>query len=298
MRENFNIVTILHPLNVHIVFYDYNTHIPSSDAMGEKVALITGAASGLGFQFCRLLAAESYNLVMVDKNGEGLKQAAGLIGEMFGTGTEIIVKDLGQNQAAEDLYRDVASHEFDILINCAGFGLFGFFAETDWQMEEAMLQLHILNLTRLTKLVVQKMISRGSGRIMNVSSIAAFQPGPLMDIYYASKAYIDYFSEALANEVKGTGVTVTVLLPGLFNSNFARSAARYSGSAEKKEKIVTTTVEEVAAKALKGMMKGKIRVIPGCTNKLLALVPRILPRDLVVSLLRKIQERIREMEYA
>jgi short-subunit dehydrogenase len=289
MRENFNIVTILR---------SFKDNISSSDSMGEKVALITGAASGLGFQFCRLLAAESYTLVMVDKNGEGLKHAAGLIEEMFGTSTEIFVRDLGQNQAAEDLYTDVASYEFDILINCAGFGLFGFFAETDWQVEEAMLQLHVLNLTHLTKLVVQKMISRGSGRIMNVSSIAAFQPGPLMDIYYASKAYIHYFSEALANEVKGTGVTVTVLLPGLFNSNFARSAARYSGSAEKKEKIVTTTVEQVAGKALKGMMKGKIRVIPGCANKMLALVPRILPRDIVVSSLRKIQERIREKEYA
>ena len=266
--------------------------------MSEKVALITGAASGLGFQFCRLLAAESYELVMVDKDREGLKQAAWLIEEMFGTGTEIIIMDLGQNRAAEDLYREIASYDLDILINCAGFGLFGFFAETDWQMEEAMLHLHVLNLTHLTKLVVQKMISSGSGRIMNVSSLAAFQPGPLMDIYYASKVYIDYFSEALANELKGTGVTVTVLLPGLFNSNFSLSTATYSGSAKKKENIVTSTVEQVAGKALKGMMKGKIRVIPGCANKMLALVPRILPRDIVVSSLRKIQERIREKEYA
>ena len=187
-------------------------------------------------------------------------------------------------------------YELDVLINSAGFGLFGFFVETDWKFEESMLQLHVLNLTRLCKLVARKMVQRGSGRIMNVSSLAAFQPGPLMNIYYASKAYIHFFSEALANELKGSGVTCSVLLPGLFNTNFASSAARYSGSPQKKEKIVTTTVEQVAKTAMKGMMKGKIRIIPGFSNKLLALAPRFLPRDLVLSGLRRIQERIREKE--
>jgi short-subunit dehydrogenase len=261
--------------------------------MIRKQALITGAASGLGLEFCRLLAAESYDLVMVDKDGDGLAQEARSIQETYGTGAKVIVKDLGANKAAEELFADVDQFEFDILINSAGFGLFGFFAETDWQYEESMLQLHVLNLTHLTKLVLQKMMLRGSGRIMNVSSLAALQPGPLMNIYYASKAYIHFFSEALANEVKGSGVTVTVLLPGLFNTNFANTAARYSGSPEKKEKIVTTTVEEVARTALKGMMKGRIRIIPGFSNKLLALAPRFLPRNLMLFALRRIQEGIR-----
>ena len=262
--------------------------------MTEKKALITGAASGLGLEFCRLLAASSYDLVMVDKDGAGLEKAAQSIQEKYGTRTEPIVKDLGLNKAADELFREVEGHEFDILINSAGFGLFGFFVETDWQFEESMLQLHVLNLTRLTKLVARKMLYRGSGRIMNVSSLAAFQPGPLMNIYYASKAYIHFFSEALANELKGTGVTVTVLLPGLFNTNFASSAARYSGSSEKKEKIVTTSVEKVARTALRGMMKGRIRIIPGFSNKLLALAPRFLPRNLVLAGLRRIQEGIRK----
>ena len=196
------------------------------------------------------------------------------------------------------MFAELDQQEFDILINSAGFGLFGFFADTDWEFEERMLQLHVLNLTRLCKLVVQKMIQRRTGRIMNVSSLAALQPGPLMNIYYASKAYIHFFSEALANEVKGTGVTVTVLLPGLFNTNFASTAASYSGSPEKKEKIVTTTVEEVARTALKGMMKGRIRIIPGFSNKLLSLAPRFLPRNLMLYALRKIQEGIRKREKA
>ena len=138
------------------------------------------------------------------------------------------------------------------------------------------------------------MIRRGSGRIMNVSSMAAFQPCPTMSLYYASKGYMLYFSEAVANEVKGTGVTVTVLLPGLFNTNFARTAARNSGSAERQEKAANSTVEQVAKKALKGMMKGKIRVIPGFSNKLMALLPRFLPRNFVLSALRRIQERLRQ----
>ena len=266
--------------------------------MIRKQALITGAASGLGLEFCRLLAADSYDLVMVDKDGGGLDLAAQSIRQAYGTEANTIVKDLGENRAAAELFEEVKHNEFDILINSAGFGLFGFFAETEWTMEERMLQLHVLNLTHLTKLIVQKMIVRGSGRIMNVSSLAAFQPGPLMNIYYASKSYIHFFSEALANEVKGSGVTITVLLPGLFNTNFARSAARYSGSPEKKEKLVTTRVDQVARKALRGMKKGKIRVIPGFSNKLLALAPRILPRNLMLAALRRIQESIRKKEAA
>jgi short-subunit dehydrogenase len=266
--------------------------------MDRKIALVTGAASGLGQEFCRLLAARSYDLVMVDKDRDGLENTARQVRESFGTGVEFIVKDLGTEGATEALLREVESSEFDILINCAGFGLFGFFVETDWNMERNMLYLHVLNLTHLTKLMAQKMVLRGSGKIMNVSSLAAFQPGPLMNIYYASKAYIHFFSAALANELKGTGVTVTVLLPGLFNSRFARSAARYSGSAEKKGKIVTTSVEEVARIGLKGMMKGRIRVIPGFSNKLLALAPRLLPTSLMLATMRRIQEQIRNKDAA
>jgi short-subunit dehydrogenase len=266
--------------------------------MKSKWALITGAASGLGLELCMLLASDSHKLVMVDRDGDGLALAARSIEESYGTEAKIFVKDLGINGAAEELYTELAQMEFDILINSAGFGLFGFFSETDWAMEEAMLQLHVLNLTRLTKLVVQNMIHRGRGRIMNVSSLAALQPGPLMNIYYASKSYIHFFSEALANEVKGSGVTVTVLLPGLFNTNFASTAARYSGAPEKKEKVVTTSVEQVARAAYRGMMKGRIRVIPGFSNKLLALAPRLLPRDLMLFALRRIQEGIRKKESA
>ena len=261
--------------------------------MTQKLALITGAASGLGFEFCRLLSADGYDLVMVDRDGEGLQQATLKLEQSSGAEIQSYVKDLGKNRAAAELYEEMGERDFDVLINNAGFGLYGHFIRTDWEIEEAMLQLHVLNMTHLCKLILQKMIQRGSGRIMNVASLAAFQPSPTMSLYYASKGYMLYFSEAVANELKGTGVSLTVLLPGLFNTNFARTVARNSRSAERKEKVANTTVEQVALKALKGMMKGKIRVIPGFSSKLMALLPRFLPRNFVLSALRRLQERLR-----
>ena len=262
--------------------------------MSKKLALITGAASGLGFEFCRLLSADGYDLVMVDRDREGLKRASLKLEQSSGVEIQSYVKDLGKNQAAAELYQEMGDRDIDVLINNAGFGLYGHFIRTDWEIEEAMLQLHVLNMTHLCKLILPKMIHRGSGRIMNVASLAAFQPSPTMSLYYASKAYMLYFSEAVANELKGTGVSLTVLLPGLFNTNFARTAARNSRSAEREEKVANTTVEQVALKALKGMMKGKIRVIPGFTNKAMALLPRFLPRNFVLSALRRAQEGLRK----
>lgn len=262
--------------------------------MTKKLALITGAASGLGKEFCRLLSAEGYDLVMVDKDQEGLEQSSRELGQSSDINIESFVKDLGRDQAALELYREMGERDFDVLINNAGFGLYGHFIRTDWEIEEAMLQLHVLNLTHLCKLLLPNMVQRGSGRILNVASLAAFQPSPTMSLYYASKGYMLYFSEAVANELKGTGVSMTVLLPGLFNTSFARTAARNSGSAERQEKVANTTVEQVALKALKGMMKGKIRVIPGFSNKLMSLLPRFLPRNFVLSVLRRAQERLRQ----
>lgn len=261
--------------------------------MTRKLALITGAASGLGFEFCRLLAADGHDLLMVDKDVEGLERSARTLRQSSDVAIETLVKDLGVNHAAGDLFQELG-RDIDVLINNAGFGLYGHFIDTDWEIEEAMLQLHVLNLTHLTKLVLHSMIRRGSGRIMNVASLAAFQPSPTMSLYYASKGYMLYFSEAVANELKGTGVSLTVLLPGLFNTNFARTAARNSGSAERKEKAATATVEQVARKALKGMMKGKIRVIPGFSNQVMSMLPRFLPRNFVLSTLRWMQERLRK----
>ncbi|MEN8203519.1 MAG: SDR family oxidoreductase [Bacteroidota bacterium] len=262
--------------------------------MDQKRAMISGAASGLGLEFCRLLAADRYDLILVDKHASGLDKASKELHETYGIQTDAHCIDLSVQGAGQELFEAVQNQEIDILINNAGFGVYGFFAETPWEVEEAMLQLHVLALTHLSKLMVQKMIRRGSGRILNVSSLAALQPGPLMNIYYASKAYIYSFSRALANELKGTGVSVSVLLPGLFNTSFASTTARNSGAPVKREKHRTTSVEQVAVMALKGMMKGKSRIIPGWKNRAMARASQLLPVSLVMAVLRLTQERIRK----
>jgi short-subunit dehydrogenase len=262
--------------------------------MSQLRAVVTGAASGLGLEFSRLLAAEAYDLVLVDKDANGLDRTSKELQEKFGVKTETHCADLSVPGAARELFNTLNNNEIDVLINNAGFGVYGLFTETSWEVEEAMLQLHVLALTHLSKLVVRKMVARGSGQILNVASLAALQPGPLMNIYYASKAYIYAFSRALAFELKGTGVQVTVLLPGLFNTRFAVTTARNSGASVKKEKQRKPSVEQVAILALEGMRKGKSRVIPGWQNKAMALATHWLPVSLVMAVLRRTQEKIRE----
>lgn len=257
-------------------------------------ALVTGAASGLGLEFSRLLAADSYDLILVDMNDNGLMKVKSDLEGGFGIRVDTIVTDLGKPQSVDKIYSELKGRRIDVLINNAGFGLYGPFTETDWQLEASMIHLHVLSLTLLTKLVIKDMLKNGSGRILNVSSLAAFQPGPLMSVYYATKAYILSFSEALANEVRGTGVTVTVLAPGWFRTNFQQTTALYSNVQESKAKLHTATAKKVAKKGYKAMFAGKTLVVPGFKNKLLSQAPRMLPRKLITSSIRKIQERLRK----
>lgn len=257
-------------------------------------SIVTGAASGLGFELARLLAADGYQLCLVDYNGEGLLRAKKELEQEFGMLVENHVVDLGEPKAAEKLWSAIGHHRIEILVNNAGFGLYGFFAETDWKKEESMLYLHVLTLTHLTKLVLAQMVNEGSGKILNVASLAAFQPGPLMSIYYASKAYILSFTEALANELKGTGISVTVLLPGWFRTNFQKTTALNSNVEESRSRLHTATAVKVAKKGYSGMMRGKVHVIPGLANKLMARAPRIIPRRVMTSIIRRIQEGLRK----
>lgn len=259
-----------------------------------KIALVTGAASGLGLEFSRLLAADHYDLVLIDLDSEGLSGIKHDLEHTFGIQVEIHPADLGKPGAAEKVWSLAGNQKIDILINNAGFGLYGFFADTDWQIEESMLYVHVMNLSHLAKLALKEMVAAGAGRIMNVSSLAAFQPGPLMSVYYASKAYILSFSEALANEVKGTGVTVTVVAPGWFKTNFQKTTARNSNVEESKAKLHTATAGKVASKAYRAMMSGKTVVIPGLNNRLMSVAPGIIPRKVMTGIIRKIQERLRK----
>ncbi len=260
----------------------------------KNVALVTGAASGLGLEFARLLAQDGYHLILADADREAMLREGEVLRAEFGITADLHVLDLSAVGAAGRLWKEISGERIDILINNAGFGLYGFFADTDWELEQSMLRLHVMTVTHLTKLVLEKMVEQGSGRILNVSSLAAFQPGPLMSVYYASKAYILSFSEALANELKGSGVTVTVLAPGWFRTNFQKTTAENSGVEESRAKLHTATAGKVALKGYRAMMRGRVFVVPGIANKLMSMVPRVLPRRAMTAVIRRIQERLRK----
>lgn len=258
----------------------------------NKTALVTGGASGLGFELALLLANDTFNLVLIDIDAEKLKDAKQEIESKFAVKVQIMAKDLSKVNISEEIIAELNGTPIDVLVNNAGFGVFGGFHEVDWQRQAQMLNLHVITTTHLTKLVLKNMVDRGSGRILNLSSLAAFQPGPLMSLYYATKGYILSFSEAIANELKGTGVTVTALCPGPTKTSFQQVVA--NDSSENKITFNMAGAKEVAAYGYKAMMKGKPVAIPGTFNKFLATLPRFIPRNMATNIVRKIQEKNRE----
>lgn len=260
--------------------------------MINKTALITGGASGLGYEFAVLLAKDAYRLILIDINSDKLNETKKELEDNYPTQVTTITKDMSKQNSSAELFEEIKETPIDVLINNAGFGLYGLFHETNWEREASMLNLHILATTHLTKLILKGMVERGQGKILNMSSLAAFQPGPLMSIYYASKSYILSFSEAIANELKGTGVTVTVLCPGQTKTSFQEVVSE--GTSENKIGFNIATPDEVAQYGYKSMLKGKSVAIPGTFNKFLSFLPRIMPRNIATAIVRKIQEKNRE----
>ena len=257
----------------------------------KRTALVTGAASGLGLELSLLLAKDSYNLILIDIDKEKLQLAKDQIEAENDVDIRLLVKDLSKRNIADEILQEINGNQIDILVNNAGFGLFGTFSDTNWERESEMLNLHIITTTHLTKLLLKGMVERGSGRILNMSSLAAFQPGPLMSLYYASKAYILSFSEAIANELKGTGVTVTVLCPGQTNTSFQSVVS--DSSSENKIGFNIACPQSVALYGYKAMMKGKTVAIPGKLNKFLATIHRFVTRSMATKIVRNIQEKNR-----
>ena len=253
-------------------------------------ALITGASSGIGLELARVFAREGHQLVLVARSGDKLQALANELREKYRTDVTVIAADLSQMAAVKRIYDQLnqENKQIDFLVNNAGFGDFGFFIESDWSKTEQMINLNIKALTYLTKLFLPQMVKNGSGKIMNVASTAAFQPGPTMSVYYASKAYVLHFSEAIGNELKGTGVTVTALCPGATESGFQAVAKLEESKLVKGKKLPSS--EAVAEYGYKAMMKGKAVAIHGFGNWLLAQSPRFAPRSWVVKVARKIQE--------
>ena len=258
----------------------------------KKVALVTGAASGLGYELALLLARDQYDLILVDIDPETLENAKTLIREKFQVNIILITKDLSIPNVAQEVFDEVGNAPIDVLINNAGFGIYGTFSNTDWDRESDMLNLHVMTTTHLTKLVLKGMLERGSGKILNMSSLAAFQPGPYMSLYYASKSYILSFSEAIANELKGTGVTVTALCPGQTKTSF-QDVVSEGNCSENKISFNMGCPEEVAKYGYAAMQKGKTVAIPGVFNKFLSKLPRFVNRKTATAVIRKIQEKNR-----
>lgn len=197
-----------------------------TDGTGKGTALITGASSGIGYELARLFARKGHGLVLVARNQETLRELAEKLEREHGIRAIVVSKDLSLPSTPEEIFRELAekSISVDILVNNAGFGTRGMFSNADTDSQLKMIQVNTTALTHLTRLFLERMSRPRKGRILNVASTAAFQPGPLMAVYYATKAYVLSFSEALASELHGSGVTVTALCPGPTRTEFERRA--------------------------------------------------------------------------
>src|SRR5882724_11558985 len=255
-------------------------------------ALITGASGGIGYELAKLFAKGGHNLVLVARSGPKLAQVADELQRHFGITVKPVSLDLA-DPAAPQLLFDQLQREgiaVDILVNNAGYGKLGGFAEVPVEESLGQIQLNLAALTYLTKLFLGPMLERRSGKIMNVASTAGFQPGPRMAVYYATKAYVISFSEALANELAGQGVTVTCLCPGPTATGFADRAGNDKSRLFKQARPMDA--KTVARKGYRGLMAGKTLVIPGLKNWLLAESLRISPRKVVTAVSRRLMDEV------
>lgn len=257
----------------------------------RETALITGASNGIGLELAKIHASKGGDLVLVARSKEKLETLKRELKSQFDSEIYVISKDLSRPGSALEVYTETLHNniEIDFLINNAGFGDYGLFHETDWNKELQMISLNITTLTQFTKLYLKEMIRRGKGRIMNLASLAAFQPGPSVAVYSATKSYVLSFSEAINHELRHTGITVTSLCPGPTESGFMEAASMGESKLFSGKKIPSS--REVAEYGYKSMMAGKAVAIHSTRNKILANSSRFAPRSLVVTISRKIQEK-------
>ena len=254
------------------------------DRRHRQTALITGASSGIGYELAVLFARDGFDLVLVARSVPKLETLAHELAAAYGTRALVLHADLSRPAAPEEIVRRLTDEGItvDILVNNAGVGLAGPFADTDPAAELAMLQLNVGALVALTKRLLPGMIARGRGRILNVASTAAFVPGPYMAGYYASKAYVLSFSDALAHELRGTGVTVTTLAPGPTRTGFQAAAHMQASRLFRVANVMRAA--DVARAGYRGLMAGKRLVVPGFLNKLLIAGVRFVPRRVTAAM--------------
>lgn len=255
----------------------------------RRTALVTGAGRGIGLELARLLAADGCDLVLVGRNGSQLNRVAEELQTRHGGSVRWAVRDLAEPGAAARLWEDLgaAAESVDILVNNAGVGLYGRFDQRPLADTDRMVQLNVAALTSLTRLALPAMLARSWGRILNVASIVAYQPGaPWMATYYATKAYVLSFSRGLTAELEGTGVTVTVLAPGPTDTGFDSQAGAEVDVLYNRVRKMTPAA--VAQAGYDGMIRGKKVVLPGLLAKVLALAGEFPPRAIALSVNRRL----------
>jgi uncharacterized protein len=248
-------------------------------AMSERrTALITGASSGIGAAVARKMAARKHDCVLSARRTDRLETLAREIEAAHGVRAHVVPADLGERSGAEKLVQAVADLDVtvDVLVNNAGFGIYGKLVDTPAARVMQMVELNMVSVTTLTQHYAKEMVARKRGRILQVASIGAYQPSPLYAVYSATKSYVLAFSEAVNYELRGTGVSVTTMCPGLTATEFHEVAAHVK---PKWMSMITMTADQVAEVGLRSMMKGRAVVTPGFANKLTALLVKLMPRS-------------------
>lgn len=261
--------------------------------MANPTALITGASGGIGEELTRVFAAHGHDVVLVARSAAKLEALAAELSAKHKVRAYAITADLTDPKAPGQLLERVAALGLtvDVLVNNAGFADFGEFHKTDLAKQLEMMQVNMVALTELSHRVLPGMVARGKGKIMNVGSTGSFMPGPLMSVYYATKAFVLSVSEAWQEELKGTGVSVTALCPGPVATGFQKAAAMEGSRLLTNPMNPMMSADVVAKEGYEGLMAGKTIVIPGMMNKILAVTPKLLPRVMIPGIVRQASVR-------
>lgn len=248
--------------------------------------LITGANSGLGKEFAKIFAKEGYNMVITGRNKKTLSDVKKQLKESYNIKVNSFPCNLSNMEEVKNFCSYIEEQKFsiDVLINNAGLGYCGYFGEVPWNKHEEVIRVNIIALTYLTRFIIEDMKKKRSGKILNIASTGAYQPGPLTNVYYASKAYVLSFSQALKEEVKDLGITVVALCPGTTKTDFAKRAG-------KKELEVAMSAEKVAYIGYKCLFRRRGLCIPGGINKAVIILSKLMPANITAKIVKKIQKK-------
>lgn len=250
-------------------------------------ALITGATSGIGYELCKLFASDGYNIAIVARSEERLQQVADEIRDKYNVLAYPLAKNLFKREAAAEIFDELKKNNFLItaLVNDAGQGEYGFFTETELEREIDIIQLNIISLVSLTKYFLKDMVTRNDGKILNLASLVADYPSPLLAVYAATKAFVLSFTEALVNELQDTNVTITALQPGVTDTDFFYKAGE--DETMHYQEMELSDPAKVAADGYRALMKGKGKVVSGTKNKIQSLMSNLMPETKLAASMRR-----------